>query len=272
MGQVFGQTYILSGPEKGSYHQFGDDIVGLFGDNDGLLINQATDGSAKNFEVLTDPNSIYKIALIQSDFLELMKTEDKLNNTNKTGSLKVVMPLATEQIHLVSKKSSGMTSILDLGKRRVGIGNKEQGGFATSRIIRERSKIDYRTVYVGFDEMLSYLSDGRIDATLVVGSAPLSMLNIDPQVMIDELTLLDLDNHNGWADHYENDTIFGGDYKWLQKDMPTFGVRTLLVVNEAKMKAADKELVGQIKSNIVQNLDLLKEKGHPKWRTVKVPE
>ncbi len=272
-GQAFCQMTILSGPERGSYHQFADDIVALLGEKNGILLeNQTSDGSAASFKALIDPNSNYKIALIQSDYLHLIEAEDKVNNTYKTSSIKVLMPLATEQIHLVASKNSGLTSLQDLNSKIVGIGNKDQGGFATARRIRVQSHINWRTQYVGFDEMLSKLSTKSIDVGLVVGSAPLDMFDIDPQVMVDGMILLELEDFNGWARYYENDTIYSDNYKWLDKNIPTFGVRTLLVVNESKLNSEEKETVSVIKSSIIQNIDQLKIQGHPKWSTVVIPE
>jgi TRAP-type uncharacterized transport system substrate-binding protein len=119
--------------------------------------------------------------------------------------------------------------------------------------------------------LVRHLSEGNIDAFLLVGSAPVKMLDIDPQVMVDEPTLLELDDFNGWAQYYENDTIFRGDYRWLDKDIPTFSVRSLLVVNEAKLTNDDKKAVEAIKSAIIQDLDILKTEGHPKWNEVVPP-
>jgi len=48
-----------------------------------------------------------------------MEAEDKLNNTSKTGSLQVVLQLATEEIHLVAKKSSGLNRLQDLNNKKV---------------------------------------------------------------------------------------------------------------------------------------------------------
>jgi uncharacterized protein len=272
LGQVFSQVTILSGPEKGSYNRFISDISTVLGEKNGIkIINKSTRGSAYNFKVLTNPSSNDKIALIQSDYLNLMIAEDKLNNTNKTGSLKVVMQLATEQIHIIAKKSSGLTRLQDLNKKKVGIGNEDQGSFATAKMIKERSKIGWYANNVGFEDMLKKLSSGNIDAGLIVGSAPLNMLDIDPQVMAGGISLLELDDFNGWARYYENDTIHRGEYKWLEKDVPTFGVRTLLIANESKLTDADRQAIASIKSGIVLNLDLLKKQGHPKWKTVIVP-
>ena len=98
------------------------------------------------------------------------------------------------------------------------------------------------------------------------------MFDIDPQVMVDGMILLELEDFNGWARYYENDTIYSDNYKWLDKNIPTFGVRTLLVVNESKLNSEEKETVSVIKSSIIQNIDQLKIQGHPKWSTVVIPE
>ena len=250
-----------------------DDIVTVLGEKNGIrLINRPTGGSAYNFKVLADPGSADKIALIQSDYLNLMKAEDKLNNTNKTGSLKVVLQLAKEEIQIVAKKSSGLKKLQDLDKKKVAIGNEDQGSFATGKIIKDRSKVNWTSYYAGYDQMLKQLSAGSIDAGLIVGSAPVNILDIDPQVMTDGITMLELDDFNGWAKYYENDTVYRGEYKWLDKDIPTFSVRTLLIVNESKLTSAEKQTVAAIKSGIIQNLDLLRKQGHPKWKEVIIPD
>jgi uncharacterized protein len=271
--QVFCQMIILSGPEKGSYNRFADDIVSVLGEKSGIkLLNRTTRGSAFNFKQLTDPAPGDKLALIQADYLNLMKAEDKINNTNKTGSLKVVLQLATEEIHIVGKKSSGLHKLQDLENKKVAIGSEDQGSLATGKLIRERSKVKWNSYYVGFDQMIKEIATGNLDAGLIVGSAPVEMLDIDPQIMVDGITMLELDDFNGWAKYYENDTIYRNDYKWLDKDIPTFGVRTLLIVNESKLTEAEKITVAAIKSGIIQNLELLKQKGHPKWREVIIPD
>lgn len=272
-GQAFSQVTILSGPEKGSYSRFVSDISTVLGEKNGIkILNKTTGGSAYNFKVLTNPSSDDKMALIQSDYLNLMIAQDKLNNTDKTGSLKVVMELASEEIHIIAKKSSGLAKLQDLDKKKVGMGDEDQGSVATGKLIKDRSKINWYSYNVGFDEMLKKISTGYIDAGLIVGSAPLNMLDIDPQIMVGGISLLELDDFNGWARYYEKDTIYQSDYKWLDKNTPTYGVRTLLIVNESKLKDSDKKVIASIKSGIIQNLDLLKTRGHPGWKNVIIPD
>jgi TRAP transporter TAXI family solute receptor len=268
-GNAFSQMTILSGPEKGSYYKFVDDMVNVLGERSGIkLLNRPTGGSGNNFREITNPMSASRIALIQSDYLSLMQAEDKLNNTNKTGSLRVVLELAREEIQFVTKKSSGLVKLQDLAGKKVAIGSEDQGSLATGRMIRERSGVEWNSYYADFELLLKQLTDGSIDAFLLVGSAPVSIIDINPQVMTAGGALLELDDFNGWARYYENDTIHKGTYKWLERDIPTFGVRTLLVVNDAKLTSDDKQKVEAIRTAVIQNLDVLRKQGHPKWKEV----
>lgn len=252
-GQLFSQMIILSGPEKSSYNRFANDIVKVLGEKDGIkLLIRPTGGSSDNFKAITDPVSLEKIAFIQSDYFNLMIAEDKLNNTNKTGSLKVVLQLATEEMHFVAKKSSGFVKLQDLENKKVAAGTEDQGSLATAKIIKCRSKINWNSYYSPYEQILKDLKEDRIDAFFIVGTAPVNMIDTDPQIMVDGGTLLALEDFNGWARYYENDTVYKSDYKWLDKDIPTFGVRTLLVVNEAKLTDTEKKAIGDIKSAIVK--------------------
>lgn len=266
---LFGQLVILSGPEQGSYFQFVQDIKTVLADKeDKQYINHESSGAAYNFEQLVDPASPYKLALIQSDYLFYAQSIDVRNNTNKTKDIKVVLPLANEEIHLVTRKSTGLTKLNQMNKKIVAIGDKNQGTYATASIIKERSQIYWSSRNIHFDDALKDLYLNRIDAFFFVGSAPVEKLNVNPQVMIDELALIELDDINNWAKYYKPDTIYTTDYKWLERDVPTYSVKTVLVVNEAKLTKEDRIAISRLVNGIQNQLDVLKKQGHPKWKEV----
>lgn len=273
---TFAQYTILSGPEQGSYHRFGEDIVSVTGPEPGnTFVNEVTAGAAYNFDQLIDPESPYKIALIQSDYLYYMQALDNRDNIEKTKPIKVVLPLANEEIHIVTKASSGLTKLQDLGnlkngdqKYNVAIGTQDQGTYATANLIKDRSQIYWASRNIHFDDVMHELFMDRIDAFFMVGSAPLQKLDVNPQALIEEIALIELEDFNDWAKYYDNDTIYTTDYKWLEKDVPTFSVKTLLVVNESKLTDADKQSINQLKRSIMNGIDKLKTTGHPKWKEV----
>ncbi len=273
---TFAQLTILSGPEQGSYHRFGEDIVSVTGPEPGnTFVNEVTAGAAYNFDQLIDPESPYKIALIQSDYLYYMQALDNRDNSEKSKPIKVVLPLANEEIHIVTKASSGLTKLQDLGnlkngdqKINVAIGTQDQGTYATANLIKDRSQIYWASRNIHFDDVMHELFMDRIDAFFMVGSAPLQKLDVNPQALIEEIALIELEDFNDWAKYYDNDTIYTTDYKWLEKDVPTFSVKTLLVVNESKLTDADKQSINQLKRSIMNSIDKLKTTGHPKWKEV----
>ncbi len=263
----FGQMKILSGPDGSTYYQFVEDINNILGkDAIAPLINEETGGAVTNFEKLIDENSPYKLALIQSDVLYLMEAYDALNNTKRTEGIKVVYPLANEEIHLVTRQSSGLKDLKDLAKHKVAIGNKNQGTYATATLIERRSKIFWESYNTHFAQALQDLVLDKVDAFFIVGSAPLTKLDLNPKIMVDGLALIPLKDFDGWAKPYAQDTIFKEDYKWLGVDIPTFSVKTLLVVNESKLNEDDRKKLADLMEGIKSMLPSLMVNGHKKWK------
>lgn len=266
---VIGQITILSGPKQASYHRFVDDMASVLNtDSETLVINKETSGAAFNYSQLIDPKSPFKVAMMQSDYLYFMQAKDFVNNSDNSKPLKVVLPLANEEIHLVTLKSFNINRLQDLDSMTVAIGTKDQGTYATANLIKDRSQVYWKSRNVHFVDAVKELSMNRVHAFFIVGTAPIEKLEINPQVMRAEPVMVELQNFNGWADNYINDTIYAKDYPWLDHDVPTFSVRTVLLVNEAKMTEADKKALNQITNGILNKYDILKAQGHPKWKEV----
>ena len=93
-------------------------------------------------------------------------------------------------------------------------------------------------------------------------------LNIDPRAFAGGLKLIPLVDFNDWAKFYQPDTIRTGDYKWLEENIPTFSVKTVLIVNESKLTEKDREDSALIVEGIKANMEKLKAEGHHKWKEV----
>lgn len=266
---AFSQMIILSGPEKGSYHRFVDDMVSaLEMDSIYSFTNVATNGAAYNFDQLADPNTPVKMVMMQSDYLYYKLMLDNKNNTSKTKALSVVTPLAYEEIHVVTRDENKILIMDSLVHKSVACGTESQGTYATAILMKDRSRIFWNTRVTHFDQALKDLMGRQIDAFIIVGSAPLEKLDFNPQTMVHQLHLLDLDNVNDWAKYYTPKTIKAGTYKWLENDVKTYGVQTVLVVNESKLTDDDKALIKQFKQSVKVHYTDLVEFGHPKWSEV----
>lgn len=267
--QVSAQLEILSGPEQGSYYEFVSDIEKVLTvDDKKMILNTESTGAAFNLDKLADPNSPHKLALVQADFLYTMQGLDMVNNTTKTENIKVVLPLANEQVHLVTLKESKLNKLEDLSKQMVAIGTQNQGTYYTTNIIKDRSKIFWNSRNIAFEDALRELAQRNIAAFFIVGSSPLLKLDYNPQAFAGGLKLLPLESSVEWAKNYKKDVIRAKDYKWLEQDVPTFGIKTLLIVNEAKLTDQDRKDVAALTNGIKTNLEKLKTDGHPKWGEV----
>lgn len=267
--QSSAQLSILSGPKQGSYFTFIGDIEKVLStDSTAMVVNVETQGAALNFGRLADPNTPDKFALTQSDYLYHMQGMDMLNNTEKTKNIKVILPLANEEIHLVTLKDSKLAGLQDLDKKMVGIGTQYQGTYYTSTIIKNKSKVFWNSRNIHFEEGLSQLNTKRVDAFFIVGSAPMKKLDIDPRAFAGGIKFIPLLDFNDWAKYYDKDTIRSGDYKWLEEDVPTYSVKTVLIVNEAKLSDQDKKDIATLIEGLNTNLEKLKAEGHHKWKEV----
>lgn len=266
----FAQIAVLSGPEQGSYYEFVGDMAGVLNsDTVKLITNTTTEGAAVNLENIADPKSPYKIGLVQEDYLYYMQNQDLIQNTSKLKNIKVVMPLAREEIHLVTLKNSGINGIRDItDSTMIAIGKRSQGTYTTANNIKDKTRIFWMSLPVLYEDALRMLLINQMDAFFVVGSAPLEKLNVNPQALAEEITLVPLENYNDWAKYYDEDVIAAGIYKWLEEDVPTFSVQSLLVVNESKLTDEDRELLNEVITGITENLETLRQSGHPKWKEV----
>jgi TRAP transporter TAXI family solute receptor len=266
---LFGQMIILSGPSQGTYKALVDDIAKITG-NDSVapFVNVITDGSGYNYRELVDPNSPVKVAVIQSDYLYYQQIIDAKDNTEKSAAVKVLLPLANEQIHIITKKNSGLTKLADLKEKIVGCGTQQQGTYATAILIKDKSEVFWNTKILDFDRALKELYGDKIDAFFVVGTAPLKKLNINPQAMVEPLALISPENINDWARYHKSDVIRSTDYKWLDYDVPTYSVKNLLVVNEEKLTDEDKIELLKLVNGLKDNLSTLQSTGHQAWNIV----
>jgi TRAP-type uncharacterized transport system substrate-binding protein len=208
------------------------------------------------------------VAMMQVDYLYYAQSVDKRDNKSLSKTIKVIVPLATEEIHLITTQNKGFNDLRDLDSAIIAIGNKNQGTYVTATFIKERSEVHWSSRNFHFDQALKDLKLEKIDAFFFVGTAPVDKLDLNPAVMVDQLALIPLVDFNGWAKYYDPVTISKEDYKWLEQDIPTFGVKTVLIVNEAKLTEEDRVEINRLVEGLKANLPALQEQGHPKWKEV----
>ncbi|MCF8298780.1 MAG: TAXI family TRAP transporter solute-binding subunit [Saprospiraceae bacterium] len=254
------QIKIVSGFETEIYNQFAQDIKN---NTDVPMLIYSTKGSIDNFNRLLSDS--IQIAFMQHDVL-LYKS---LEFPDIKDYIKMFLPLYYEEIHLITKNNSKINSISDLKGKIVGIGSKNAGSNITANFIKLRTEIDWIDSEIPFDNSFQALLSDSIDAFFFVGAAPANALKSLSKELSNIIKLIPIQDKR-LDDIYTKKTIESGTYAWVDDDIKTYTVRSLLVVNtkniDESMDADIKLLYNDLKENIK---GIRKNKlSHPKWEQV----
>jgi len=253
------QLQLLSGLSGGTYQSLAQDIKNHSSQKINVLTSS---GSVDNYNQLISNDNSINATFLQYDVL--------LANEMKTPSirenLRVLLPLfLDEEIHLISKKGSDITSLSDLRGKRVAIGTKEQGTYITATIIKQRTGIAWHDVEMNSNDAYKALVDGVIDAYFYVGGAPvssLSKLGADAPIQLVSI------KHKALKKIYRKKKIKAGTYAWQTKTVTTFAVPTVLVVKVENMSNDTQEKFNTLLKDVTSNLKLMQSEGHEKWKDV----
>lgn len=263
-GMSFGVDLgIMTGGPKGTYYQFGLNLKELVKSRDiRLRVNNST-GSIENlYAVYKRPYT--QMGIVQSDvlaFVSRLQSDPILKRiANKT---KMVFPLYNEEIHLLGRQDLADFDALE-GKR-VAIGKEGSGTYLTAKLLFEVSDVKPATmVSIGTDEALAKLKGGDIDAMFYVAGFPVKLFEADVTAG-DGLDLLPITNKS-IVEFYPTAEIPAKTYNWQQKTINTVAVKAVLV--SFNFRRANCEYVGQFARILKENMDWLRENGHPKWKFV----
>lgn len=271
------QIQVLTGAENGTYDKVAKEmnkyLPALTFEKDGeskevpFLKTKATQGSNFNFDNLINPKNDAEAAFMQLDLLLLKKSEDMINGTEFCKDLLVLMPLGKEEIHLLTKKGSPINSLKSLEGKTVGIGTPSEGTYSTAMYIQNTAKIGWNNKNINTQDCFKALLLDQIDAFFMVVAAPSQMLQAIPVNSPLKLQMGTVENINGWADYYTPITLASSTYPWLEADISTFSVPSVIVINKSKITEEEMALMKEWKANVIENLDQLQAYGHPSWDT-----
>jgi hypothetical protein len=117
---------------------------------------------------------------------------------------------------------------------------------------------------VGTDEALAGLKGGDIDAMFYVAGFPVKLFEEDVTEE-DGLALIPIVNKR-IVEIYPIAEIPAETYNWQHQAVSTVAVKAVLVSFD--FRRANCEYVGKFAQILNENMDWLKENGHPKWKFV----
>jgi hypothetical protein len=263
-GMSFGvEMGIMTGGKKGTYYQFGLNLQELVKSKDiRLKVNNSTGSIDNLYAVYKRPHT--QMGIVQSDvlaFVSRLQSDPILKRiANKT---KMIFPLYNEEIHLLGRRD--LADFDDLEGKRVAIGKEGSGTYLTAKLLFEVSDVKPATmVSVGTDEALAKLKGGDIDAMFYVAGFPVKLFE-DDVTEEDGLALIPITNKS-IVEFYPTAEIPAKTYNWQQQAVNTVAVKAVLV--SFNFRRANCEYVGKFAQILNENMDWLKENGHPKWNYV----
>ena len=254
---------IITGGKKGTYYQFGLNLAQLVKPRGIKLSAYNSNGSVENiYAVYRRPRT--QLGIVQADvlaFVAKVQTDPVLKRIAK--KIKMVFPLYNEEIHLLGRR--GIRDFDDLAGRRVAIGKEGSGTYLTARLLFEVADVSpQEMVAIGTDDALAQLKKGKIDAMFYVAGLPVKLFR-DSVKLEDELALIPIVNKS-ILEFYPGTEIPANTYTWQNESVSTVAVKAVLV--SFNFRRNNCEDVGRLAQILHENLDWLRENGHPKWKFV----
>ncbi len=254
---------MITGSKKGTYFQFGLNMMEMAKQYGFDLHVYNSRGSVENvYAVYKRPKT--QMGIVQSDVLAFVlkvKTNATLKRIAK--KTKMIFPLYNEEIHLLGK--NGILSFDDLEEKTVAIGKEGSGSYMTSRLLFEVSGITPKEILpLGTEKALSALKQGSIDAMFYVAGFPVKLFSENVSSN-DGLHLVPIANKS-IIEFYPLAEIPGNTYAWQPEPVHTVAVKAVLISFDFRRNNC--EYVGEFAGIVYDNLDWLKQNGHPKWKSV----
>lgn len=253
--------HLLSGIQGGSYETFAHDIQKI---SNVVKSVETSKGSVDNFRQLYRRESIY-VSFMQQDVLAQQRMEDIAYESEYTKNMRVLLPLALEEIHLITRKSDKITDIKMLKKKRIAIGSVFQGTHLTSKLIRDIVKGEWIEVPMPIDSVIVAMQKKQIDGFFFVGTAPVNLFQELPENS--DLQITPLLNPK-LEKVYTPIVIKAGTYKWQKTDVNTYAVTSVLVTNIQDETPEQRQRIEKLLNDLKSNISTLQTNGHPKWKEV----
>ena len=251
---------IATGPSDGTYFQIAQDIKNLAA-KDGVELQVAsTKGSLENIQLLGAGK--VDLAIVQLDALrfvsDILKQQKGLDLFD---SIKVILNLYPEEIHVLSNKNDIQT-FYQLEGKRLSVGTEGGGTAITAAVLLAMYDIKPTVSFETFDDAMKKMEQGQLDAVMFVGGAPVPFIGkLDSKVHF-----LRLPANPALEQIYVRTSLGKSQYGWAATDTETYAVPASIMGLDKKNEN-DAAQMQKLVLAILNSNDYLRANGHPKWKS-----
>lgn len=249
---------IATGPGDGTYIQIGRDIQRV-AQKDGIKVEiLTTQGSFENMVLLGDRK--VDLAISQIDALGFFAKVMKPQGIDVFGSIRVVLNLYPEEIHVLTNNSA-INSFLQLQGKKVSFGPKNGGSALTGEVLIETYGMQVEKLYLDPKDALEGLRKKQLDGMIFVSGAPVPLF----KNLGSGFRFVDLPRNESLENVYSRKSLDRALYDWTIPT-ETYSVFSVLMGRDTKDQLYAQNVQRLILA-VLSNQDQLKASGHEKWRS-----
>ncbi|HUK42368.1 MAG TPA: TAXI family TRAP transporter solute-binding subunit [Candidatus Acidoferrales bacterium] len=249
---------IGTGPSDGTYIQIARDMQRV-AQKDGVNLEiLPTQGSFQNMVLLGDRK--IDLAIAQFDALGFFARVMKPQGVNVLDTIRVVLHLYPEEIHVLTNDPT-VTTIYQLQGKRISFGPKDGGSALTGEVLLNAYGMKVEKFYLDPKDALARLRQRQLDGMIFVAGAPVPLF----KDLGAGFRFLTLPKDESLEQTYDRKIFDRSLYNWAN-ETETYSVASVLMGRESndKLYAAN---VQRLILSILSNQDQLKASGHEKWKS-----
>jgi TRAP transporter TAXI family solute receptor len=272
---------LVTGSKTGTYIRFGQEISEIAKPYGLNIIVKESEGSIDNIKRIRSSENA-AIGIVQSDVLGYLK--DRTDFAAFADRLRLLFPFYNEEVHLFARKE--IEDIKDLQDKTVVIGARGSGNWLTTKnLLRLMNIKPGKSIILKPPEAVVAVLNGEADAMVYVAGKPVKLFSklerdkIDAKFLnlVDKVHFVPLNHPDILRGEYVTSAISSNDYAWFDGDIQTIAVKAVLVSYDFSSKANSYyelrcEQLALLGQAIRENIDKLKQNGHPKWKEVNLDQ
>src|ERR1700744_1610045 len=191
---------IVTGPERGTYIQIGQDLAKWVAQPVGIDLEvMASKGSAENVQRMRFESGV-KLALVQSDVYQAYLDMANAGNADAGTAirpLRLIMPLYDEEINVVVRADSPLKTLADIKDKTISVGllgsGTAQSATTLYHLMFGQPIPEQNVVHLSNEDALAALIVKKVDVAIIVVGQPAKLFNEMNPELLQQIRLLKAD-------------------------------------------------------------------------------